>query len=177
MSKPVIAASRFGFGAHPGDLSTISRDPQKWLLDQLQGPPRLHGEIERLPDSASVLVAVQDIRRQEREDRQKDADVSKTYGRTVRSHYVEQANARYRAAAETDTPFHERLVHFWSNHFAVSADKQPIPAIAGLYEKEAIRPNVTGKFVDLLLAAEQHPATTPTVTTFANSRFIILVLV
>jgi len=158
MSKPIIAASRFGFGARPGDLTAISRDPERWLLDQIQGPPRMHDEIRRLPDSASVLVAVQDIRRQQREENQNDADFVKTYGRTVRSHYVEQTNARYRAAAETDTPFHERLVHFWSNHFAVSADKQPIPAIAGLYEKEAIRPNVTGKFVDLLLAAEQHPA-------------------
>jgi len=158
MNKPVIAASRFGFGARPGDLTIIRRDPQKWLLDQLQGPPRLHDEIQRLPDSASVLVAVQDIRRQQREENRNDADFVKTYGRTVRSHYVEQTNARYRAAAETDTPFHERLVHFWSNHFAISADKQPIPAIAGLYENEAIRPNVTGKFIDLLLAVEKHPA-------------------
>jgi uncharacterized protein (DUF1800 family) len=55
-------------------------------------------------------------------------------------------------------PFHERLVHFWTNHFAISADKQPLPAIAGLFENEAIRPNVTGKFADLLIAVEQHPA-------------------
>ncbi len=52
----------------------------------------------------------------------------------------------------------ERLVHFWSNHFAVSADKQPLAALAGLYEQEAIRPHVAGNFYDLLLAAERHPA-------------------
>jgi uncharacterized protein (DUF1800 family) len=158
MSKAVIAASRLGLGARPGDLASVDRDPETWLLDQLQGPSRLHDEIQRLPDSASVLVDVQDLRRQEREKSQKDTDFEKTYGRTVRRLYMEQTNARYRAAAETDTPFHERLVHFWSNHFAISADKQPMPAIAGLYEKEAIRPNVTGKFVDLLLAVEKHPA-------------------
>ena len=28
------------------------------------------------------------------------------------------------ARSQTDRPFVERLVHFWSNHFAVSADKQ-----------------------------------------------------
>jgi uncharacterized protein (DUF1800 family) len=158
MSKDVIAASRFGFGARPDELKTISRDPEAWLLGQIPGPPRLHDEIQRLPDSAAVLVAVQDLRRQEREEKKKDPDATKTYGRIVRRHYTEQTNARYRAAAETDYPFHERLVHFWSNHFAISADKQPIPAIAGLYEKEAIRPNVNGKFIDLLLAAEKHPA-------------------
>ena len=85
-------------------------------------------------------------------------DLVKKYGRTVRRHYVDQAQARYRIAAATDAPFFERLVHFWTNHFAVSADKQPVPAIAGLYEQEAIRPNITGKFADLLIAAEQHPA-------------------
>ncbi len=158
MSKAVIAASRFGLGARPGDLKAVSRDPEQWLLDQLEGPPRLNEDIQRLPDSASVLVAVQNLRREEREKSQKDTDFAKTYGRIVRRHYIEQTNARYRAAAETDTPFHERLVHFWSNHFAISADKQPMPAIAGLYENEAIRPNVTGKFIDLLLAVEKHPA-------------------
>jgi len=158
MSKAVIAASRFGFGARPGELETVGRNPRNWLLDQLQGPPRLHDEIQRLPDSASILVEVQDLRRQEREEKRENADAAKAYGRMVRRHYIEQTSARYRAAAETETPFHERLVHFWSNHFAISADKQPVPAIAGLYEKEAIRPNVTGKFSDLLLAVEKHPA-------------------
>ena len=68
------------------------------------------------------------------------------------------AGEAYRHAAQTDLPFHERLVHFWSNHFAVSADKQPLPAIAGLMENEAIRPNVSGRFADLLEAVEKHPA-------------------
>lgn len=158
MNKAVIAASRFGYGARPGDIKVIGRDPKKWLLDQLQGPQRLHGDIQRLPSSASVLVDVQEIRREDRNEKQSNPDAAKTYGRIVRRHYVDQTNARYRAAAETKTPFHERLVHFWSNHFAISADKQPIPAIAGLYENEAIRPNVTGKFIDLLLAVEKHPA-------------------
>jgi len=81
-----------------------------------------------------------------------------TYGRTVRRHYIEQTQVRYHLAASTDYPFHERLVHFWSNHFAVSADKQPLSAIAGLYENEAIRPNINGSFADLLIACEQHPA-------------------
>jgi uncharacterized protein (DUF1800 family) len=79
-------------------------------------------------------------------------------GEFVQGRYRQQAGERLRRAIVTDEPFVERLVHFWSNHFAVSADKQPLGAIAGLYENEAIRPHVTGKFVDLLVAAEQHPA-------------------
>src|SRR6202030_1119414 len=55
-------------------------------------------------------------------------------------------------------PFAERLVHFWSNHCALSADKGVVLGLAGTLENEAIRPHVGGRFVDLLTAVEQHPA-------------------
>ncbi len=159
MNKTIIAVNRFGYGARPGDLESIADVAESWLLDQLQGPSRRPAEILNLPGSAEVLVEVQDLRRQQREQRRTgDEDPARAYGRTVRRHYVEQSSARYLVAAATEHPFHERLVHFWSNHFAVSADKQPLPAIAGLYEQEAIRPNISGKFLDLLLAAVKHPA-------------------
>ena len=158
-----IAANRFGLGARPGDLSRIEPDPAQWLLDQLQGPSRQPAELRELPATAEVLLEVQDLRREQREMRQlaegePAPDIVRKYGRMVRGHYVEQTQARYRNAANTDYPFHERLVHFWSNHFAVSADKQPLSAIAGLYENEAIRPNIAGNFANLLIACEQHPA-------------------
>jgi uncharacterized protein (DUF1800 family) len=152
-----IAANRFGLGAKPGELGRIA-NPQAWLLDQLQGPSHTPVELRDLPDSASVLVEAQALRRAQREARREDEDIAMKYGRWARGHYVDQAAARYRHAATTDLPFHERLVHFWSNHFAVSADKQPLPTIAGLLENEAIRPNVSGRFHDLLIAVETHPA-------------------
>ena len=155
--KAVIAANRFGLGAKPGELERIRR-PETWLLDQLQGPSRTPAELGRLPDSASVLVEAQALRQAQREARSDDEDAVKKYGRWARGHYVDQASARYRHAAATDLPFHERLVHFWCNHFAVSADKQPLPTIAGLMENEAIRPHTSGRFYDLLLAVETHPA-------------------
>jgi uncharacterized protein (DUF1800 family) len=49
-------------------------------------------------------------------------------------------------------------VYFWSNHFAVSVDKFAVLGIAGSFEREAIRPHVMGRFHDLLLAVETHPA-------------------
>jgi uncharacterized protein (DUF1800 family) len=161
--ESAIAANRFGLGARPGDLDKIEPQPQAWLLDQIQGPSHVSADIRALPDSAAVLRDVDELRREQRARQNADTDAPapdfiEKYGKVVREHYVEQAHARYRAAAMTDYPFHERLVHFWSNHFAVSADKQPIPAVAGLFETEAIRPNVSGNFYDLLLAVEQHPA-------------------
>jgi uncharacterized protein (DUF1800 family) len=62
-------------------------------------------------------------------------------------------------AAITDLPLRERLVWFWTNHFTVSARGGPWPFGAnGAYVQEAIRPNVTGRFADLLKAVMRHPA-------------------
>jgi uncharacterized protein (DUF1800 family) len=69
---------------------------------------------------------------------------------------LSEAKARFDAAATSDVGFAERLVWFWSNHFCVSADK--VVGMAGPYEREAIRPHVLGRFADLLLAVESHPA-------------------
>jgi uncharacterized protein (DUF1800 family) len=73
-------------------------------------------------------------------------------------HYRAQVLARACSAALTSRPFAERLVHFWANHFAVSADKGAIYGLAGTLENEAIRPRVNGRFIDLLTAVDQHPA-------------------
>jgi uncharacterized protein (DUF1800 family) len=75
-----------------------------------------------------------------------------------RDYYLTSVAARTDAALTTSAPFVERLVHFWANHFAVSADKLQVIGLAGLLEFEAIRPHVLGKFEDMLLAVEQHPA-------------------
>ncbi len=161
--ESVIAANRFGLGARPGELSRIDADPRGWLLEQLRGPSGLPAELRELPDSASILVEVQEIRQMRRAAKRAEADepspdIVRKFGSAVRRHYLAQANARYRHAAATDAPFHERLVHFWANHFAVSADKPPLSALAGALENEAIRPNLNGTFYELLLAVEQHPA-------------------
>src|SRR5262249_42195680 len=67
-----------------------------------------------------------------------------------------EAKARIDAALGAEIGFAERLAWFWSNHFCINADK--VPASAGGYEREAIRPFVFGRFADMLLAVESHPA-------------------
>ena len=71
--------------------------------------------------------------------------------------FVDEATVRFRHQATTDAAFPERLAMFWSNHFCVLA-RGPVRGIAGAYEREAIRPHVLGRFVDMLKAVEQHPA-------------------
>jgi len=78
--------------------------------------------------------------------------------RQARDDYGGLVDARATAALITPAPFVERLVHFWANHFAVSADKLTVVGLAGTLEMEAIRPHVLGKFSDMLNAVERHPA-------------------
>lgn len=70
--------------------------------------------------------------------------------------YLQEAKLRTEAALAAEIGFAERLVWFWSNHFCVSANK--IQSMSGAYEREAVRANALGRFVDLLLAVEGHPA-------------------
>jgi uncharacterized protein (DUF1800 family) len=73
--------------------------------------------------------------------------------------FFEEAKARLTVAASAEIGFVERLVWFWSNHFCISAAKGGgVAQIAGAYEREAIRPHVLGRFADMLLAVETHPA-------------------
>jgi uncharacterized protein (DUF1800 family) len=72
--------------------------------------------------------------------------------------YLEEAKVHIDAALAAEIGFVERLVWFWSNHFCVSADKGPVRALCGAYEREAIRNHVLGRFADMLDAVESHPA-------------------
>ena len=150
-------------GSQPGELSRIDGDPRGWLLDQLRGPARIAADIRELPDTATILVQFAELREVRRKSRRAESDkpspgIVKNFSRAFRRHYLQQTHACYRNATATGFPFHERLVHFWSNHFAGSADKPPITAVAGSFENEAIRPNLGRKFDDLLIAVEQHPS-------------------
>lgn len=73
--------------------------------------------------------------------------------------YRDEVLARVRLALDTETGIGERLVQFWSNHFCIGATKSNMTRImAGAYEREAIRPHVFGRFEEMLVAAESHPA-------------------
>jgi uncharacterized protein (DUF1800 family) len=163
MLQPEIAVLRFGLGARPGELAAAASDPRGWLGVQTQGNQTRTGAATLAPSDeifAAVIAA-----RQEREALKREASSDeeiKAAGMALREayqpHYRAQVLARAQSAVLTSRPFAERLVHFWSNHFAVSADKGAIYGLAGTLENEAIRPRINGRFVDLLTAVEQHPA-------------------
>jgi uncharacterized protein (DUF1800 family) len=150
LTRAVTAATRFGYAPKPGELAAIAHDPQGWALRQLdQRPMPLGGN---LPGSASMVAAML----QARQDKSDGA--KKQENQRLRAVYLAEVAARVDAAAKSDAPLLERLTQFWTNHFTVSCIRPVIRGFAGAFEREAIRPHVTGRFVDLLLAAERHPA-------------------
>ena len=169
--RAAIAANRFGLGARPGELAAIGSDPRGWLEAQLGRRRPLPAELEDLAPSHEQLVAAQELRSERRQMRGKKRQKSESppsaalrsrmrgFRMAQQRGYLEQTAARTLAAINTPEPFRERLVHFWSNHFTVSVVGEPLlSSVAVSFENEAIRPYVTGRFVDMLLAVETHPA-------------------
>jgi uncharacterized protein (DUF1800 family) len=155
--NPAVALNRFGLGARPGDA--IPDDPSGWLLAQLEAydaRPAPIAPLARTPDLVEAWVAQQRAVRQAPEGER--AAVREAYVRRGREEYLAAVGARMDQALQTRTPWVERLVHFWANHFAVSVDKVLVVPMAGSLEADAIRPHVLGRFEDLLLACVRHPA-------------------
>lgn len=169
MSGAAIALNRFGLGARAGEPAPD--DPKGWLLSQLDAYEPWPAAWAQEPGSHAALETLAEARRVRKEARMaKAASQTGLAGQAasqaaiqavrqeVRDTYVSAVDARVNSALATNTPFVERLVHFWSNHFAVSADKGEVAPLAGAFEAEAIRPYVLGSFEDMLVAVESHPA-------------------
>lgn len=166
MTPQSIALNRFGLGYRRGDA--LPQDPKGWLKrqieDYLPDPPALAGRDVDGAEVTRIVAETADFRARRQaaengeaseEDRR---EMAMERQRSERQQLIADIALRGRLALETDTPFMERMVHFWSNHFAVSSDKAQIPGLVGPYEFGAIRPHIGGYFADLLKAASLHPA-------------------
>src|SRR5258708_28117886 len=149
-----LAANRFGLGAKAGEIDQASDNPKAWRLNQLtRGEDTTRfAYLPPTSELAAQLVKQQQLRQA------KDKDALKSFLMQARQTYLREMAARFLVGFETSSPLHERLVRFWSNHFAVSTQKPQCALFVGAFEREAIRPHVTGRFADMVLAAERHPA-------------------
>jgi uncharacterized protein (DUF1800 family) len=177
--EAALVLHRFGLGPRAGSIAAIAADPRGALLAELDKPGA--GQIARpdLPTSSAINRAVfeyqaernakQKLARKEAEqvamanpgkENTMEAAAPEPPAKAEevplpRQLFLNEARARIDAALDAEIGFVERLVWFWSNHFCVNQDKT---VMAGGYEREAIRPHVLGRFSDMLLAAEGHPA-------------------
>lgn len=151
----IIAKNRFGLGIKPNENDVFQNI--NWFENQAQSyeaKPKALNSSQNSKEIVRQYIEVQELKRKNKDNPQ----VFKKEQKILRDIYVTEANNRLNISVNTKTPFIDRMVHFWSNHFAVSADKIEVRALAGAYENEAIRPNVLGNFRDLIRGVVTHPA-------------------
>ena len=176
----VTAFNRFGLGARPGDIALAQGDPRGFLIEELRAPRGASIASDGLaatPEALQTLFVDSQEKRMAREfaatmpppapaspigppaGDAKPAEAKPKERNAEQELFRDEAMARIKAQLSARAGFVERLVAFWSNHFAVSVTKGGFVRVAaGPFEREAIRPHVLGKFADLVVAVEEHPA-------------------
>lgn len=185
MTPSLIARAfhRFGYGPRPGDIASTD-DPRSLIeaeLDDVRGSLPGSGN---LPASSEIFVSIRSDQEARKVARLEKASMpapaagmataaprdpmamppanpspSKSMPSAAQAAYVNDVKARIEAVLAAPCGFVERLAAFWSNHFAVQVQKdEMVRGLAGAFEREAIRPHLTGRFEDMVLAATEHPA-------------------
>jgi uncharacterized protein (DUF1800 family) len=178
----VVGLNRFGLGARPDHLSSIGSNIREALLQEVAAKNAAVPATEKLSASEEAFRRLKAEREEinalqghkapadpkdapanqqqlQANDTRPKEEVQNPIRRVVREIFQAETNARLEAAKQAPTGFAERLVLFWSNHFCISARKAgAVRIMAGAYEREVIRLHVFGRFEDMMLAAEKHPA-------------------
>ena len=183
-----LALHRFGLGPRAGSIAAIASDPRGALLAEIEKPgagqiadkdmlsssagSRLNFHFNQKEQAQRIAARISEEQRKAStavmtpmEETAKPDDAATMavpeppappQPNPPQQNVNREIKARIDAAMGAEIGFAERLVWFWSNHFCVSADA--VNFMAGGYEREAIRSNVLGRFGDMLLAVESHPA-------------------
>lgn len=178
--------SRFSYGARPGDIDkVVGMGLEKWFAAQLEGnlpDDSLTGLLSRYdalqlsneqvvntyPRPARVLrmaigEGIIDKDSVGKADKEEYRDMLQRYMqqkgfKPQRELYRQLINQKILSAACSNNQLRELLTDFWFNHFNVSVTKNACAEFIPAYERDVIRPNVNGKFGDLLLATAKSPA-------------------
>ncbi|GFD68587.1 DUF1800 family protein [Alteromonas sp. KUL106] len=142
-----IATNRFGLGATPLEIEKASESPIEYVLAQMKPI-----SFDKVYSSQSIALKMQHFRKG-------TSEASKDEARKFRqATYRQLSLATLNNAISSKQPFMWRLLDFFSNHFSVTAQGAYLTAISPTLEREAIAPNLLGKFSDMLLSVSRHPA-------------------
>lgn len=158
---PFIAATRFGTGLSPRHAPPNSVDA---IMDSLAGADTMATQIPIPPYATAtpnppqyvVLRRAQRAAETDADKARADAAVDK-WRQDARA--LQYANAMKTIARSTAAPIglHERLTAFWADHFTVKGRNQQTRPMVTPFIEEAIRPHITGSFVDMLQTVTTHP--------------------
>lgn len=155
-SKACIAANRFGYGARANELNQAESDPKKWIIDQLKplrfGVTAIHSSdvFAQHAEYAKEKKRIKKLKNTTTKVRNKLSGDAREIFNVLTTDVLKQAIISSNSVSW-------RLFDFFSNHFSVSTNNHLLRGLAATLEREAIAPNMFGKFKDLLMAVEQHP--------------------
>ena len=177
---------RVTFGVRAGDVERLQRIGVTEFIDQQLHPERIDDRAfeARLQKLETLNLSTREIAeeyflpaRQARQERKREQAAQSTSppGDTqnppapnaalrdpamlkLRQVMVELDEQKLLRAIYSERQLQEGLVDFWFNHFNVFAGKGPERIMLMSYERDVIRPNVLGKFRDLLGATAHSPA-------------------
>ncbi|MEP4196888.1 MAG: DUF1800 domain-containing protein [Aliishimia sp.] len=158
---PELAEIRFGCGLSPVVAPVANRQA---MLDGLTAPDTMLDRfpIETFPQFRTRMVEAQALRKQRRKVRgtpegealRKQVNLLKKDARESKVRWLGQTMLR---RTYTDTGFRERVTFFWADHFTAHGKAGVIKRATSPYIDSAIRPNITGRFADLLIKTVMHP--------------------
>lgn len=144
-----VAATRFGYGARPGELGIIAQDPKGWLLRQL--------EDNSAPEELNGLTSNKDYMKDYLTAQSKGAKAFDAFLADARQTTMYEIGQHELLAYQTVNPFRERLVRFWVNQFNISGQDTFMYPMTVQFEREVIRPMLNRSLYHLLLTAYRHP--------------------
>lgn len=173
-----IAMNRFTYGADKKSVNALSdtkniKQAQTWLIDQLRpyklpnitltSEKSLRGYYEYKLKEKNAEQNVQVMQPSNNEMATQNmndmfADDPKVYRKSLVNSAKQAAEQTALANINSDQPLQARLLDFFSNHFSVSRTNITMAILAPTMEIEAIAPNLTETFSDMLQAVIQHPA-------------------
>ncbi len=178
--------SRFTYGAKDGDVDKVVKiGLERWFQQQLDAKlpddtlkdmlnnfdainlsntqvsntyPR-NGQLLQLAIKEGIINKDSVNKGDKKEYRQQLAALMREKGFKPEQELFRQfINQKILRATYTNNQLQELLTDFWFNHFNVSLSKNQCAEFIPAYERDVIRPNVTGKFETLLLATAKSPA-------------------
>ncbi len=176
------ATTRLGYWPSPEQVTAIRVHPggaRGWALAEVDRAFDTSREPARVPEALHAVTAplptiFAEVRR-EREARLLAAQTAQDAGPmgvVVPSAAAPAVDSYLRTSGQQaaawrmlgcsdpsiEHPLLARLTEFWFNHLNVFAGRATVRPFTGHYAVHAIRPNVLGRFEDLLIASARHPA-------------------
>ncbi len=161
--------NRIAYGSRSGDLQKLQNQGISAYINEQLAPETIPepASLRALPDDLDSLRAnPMQLAQEFREQRRRQREVKRNNAEEppnnppprFKTLVRDAAEARLIRAIYSPRRLQESLVEFWFNHFNVFAGKGLDRVLIADYEQRAIRPNVLGRFRDLLGATARHPA-------------------